>query len=162
MSNRLTIYEKQTFLPKWLCHKKIFTKPVSWTKNRLVPFWNEFGKRRITNVNSCHSRGSGNPGGAFTKLAFNLIVKRKSGYYDNPVKKLSFPLKRESRGRIYKACLQLDWSDKPGEAITKRVLNFISNLSFRPQGGILKIQKVVYTKFHIMLFLRIATEFIRW
>ena len=51
---------------------------------------------------------------------------------------------------MYKACLQLDWSDKPGEAITKRVLNSISNLSFRPQGEILKIQKVVYTKFHIM------------
>ena len=46
--------------------------------------------------------------GAFTKLAFNLIVKRKSRYYDNPVKKLSFPRKRESRGRIYKACLRLD------------------------------------------------------
>ena len=35
--------------------------------------------------------------GAFTKLAFNLIVKRKSRYYDNLVKKLSFPRKRESR-----------------------------------------------------------------
>jgi S-adenosylmethionine:diacylglycerol 3-amino-3-carboxypropyl transferase len=41
--------------------------------------------------------GNWKPGEKFTRLVINLIGGRKSGYYDNPVKKLSFPRKRESR-----------------------------------------------------------------
>ena len=55
----------------------------------------QFKKKEFTNKKVCHSRESGNPGGEFTRLVFNLIVKRKSGYDDDHVKKLSFSRKRE-------------------------------------------------------------------
>jgi uncharacterized protein (DUF2164 family) len=71
---------------------------MNWTNRQLLQKLQQFKKKEITNKKVVIP----------AELVLDLIGERKSRYYYNPVKKLSFPRKRESRGSIYKACLQLD------------------------------------------------------
>jgi len=73
--------------------------------------------------------GSWKSGEKFTRLVFNLIVKRKSRYYDNPLKKLSFP-----------RSLSSTWSgnENPGGAFTKLAFNVIRKRKSRYYDNPLK------------------------